>query len=101
MIKNLRYNGAKKPLQCMSMQKDQLCVFHQAIDRNAPLLYWAKEQVSWVRLQLTCVLFAEESRFTLKSNSGCLQIWRKQRNRHNNPTMLKNTITEGVKLWFG
>ncbi|GFU80685.1 HTH_Tnp_Tc3_2 domain-containing protein [Trichonephila clavipes] len=39
-------------------------------------LCWAREHVSWTQQQWASVLFTDESRFTMESDSGRLLIWR-------------------------
>ncbi|GFW20024.1 HTH_Tnp_Tc3_2 domain-containing protein [Trichonephila clavipes] len=64
-------------------------------------LCWAREHVSWTQQQWASVLFTDESRFTMESDSGRLLIWREQRTSTINPTLLKDTVIEVVESWFG
>ncbi|GFU60474.1 uncharacterized protein TNCV_2704471 [Trichonephila clavipes] len=61
----------------------------------------AREHVSWTQQQWASVLFTDESRFTMESDSGRLLIWREQRISDTiNPTLLKDTVIEVVESWF-
>ncbi|GFU99428.1 HTH_Tnp_Tc3_2 domain-containing protein [Trichonephila clavipes] len=40
-------------------------------------------------------------RFTMESDSGRLLIWREQRTRYHQSTLLKDTVIEVVESWFG
>ncbi|GBO15980.1 hypothetical protein AVEN_255781-1 [Araneus ventricosus] len=73
--KNLRYHGAKTPSQCRFPCKATSCVSPQRTTENGPLC-WAREYISWTRQQWASVLFTDEFRFTLESDSGRLLIWR-------------------------
>ncbi|GFV72768.1 uncharacterized protein TNCV_5038471 [Trichonephila clavipes] len=42
----------------------------------------------------------QESRFTMESDSGRLLIWREQRTRYHQSTLLKNIVIEVVESWF-
>ncbi|GFS88358.1 HTH_Tnp_Tc3_2 domain-containing protein [Trichonephila clavipes] len=65
-------------------------------------LCWAREHVPWTQQQWASVLFTDESRFTMESDSGRLLIWREQRTRyHQSPTLLKDTVIEVMESWFG
>ncbi|GFV31526.1 uncharacterized protein TNCV_1687921 [Trichonephila clavipes] len=55
------------------MQEDQLCAFPQRRQRRNRLC-WAREHVSWTQQQWASVLFTDESRFTMESDSGRLLI---------------------------
>ncbi|GFW28002.1 HTH_Tnp_Tc3_2 domain-containing protein [Trichonephila clavipes] len=64
-------------------------------------LCWAREHVSWTQQQWDSVLFTDESRFTMESDSGRLLIWRNSALDTINPTLLKDTVIEVVESWFG
>ncbi|GFX29968.1 transposable element Tcb2 transposase [Trichonephila clavipes] len=51
------------------MQEDQLCAFPNGRQRRNRLC-WAREHVSWTQQQWASVLFTDESRFTMESDSG-------------------------------
>ncbi|GFX99636.1 transposable element Tcb2 transposase [Trichonephila clavipes] len=76
--KNLRYYGAKSSSQC-------------------------REHVSWTQQQWASVLFTDESRFTMESDSGRLLIWREQRTRyHQSNTVERHSYRGGgILVWAG
>ncbi|GFU83442.1 uncharacterized protein TNCV_1346271 [Trichonephila clavipes] len=80
--KNLRYYGAKSSSQCRSVCKKTSCVRSpQRKTAKEPLMLGKREHVSWTQQQWASVLFTDESRFTMESDSGRLLIWREQRTR--------------------
>ncbi|GFV88982.1 HTH_Tnp_Tc3_2 domain-containing protein [Trichonephila clavipes] len=99
--KNLRYYGAKsfhnaglyarRPVVCVPLNGRQR--------RNR--LCWAREHVSWTKQQWASVLFTDESRFTMESDSGRLLIWRNSALDTINPTLLKDTVIEVVESGLG
>ncbi|GFV34512.1 transposable element Tcb2 transposase [Trichonephila clavipes] len=64
-------------------------------------LYWTKEHVSWARQLWTSVRFIEESKFTLKSNSKYLPIWREKFTRNNKSNNIErhNYRGGGILVW--
>ncbi|GFU19009.1 transposable element Tcb2 transposase [Trichonephila clavipes] len=54
--------------------KKTSCVRSSTDDSEANRLCWAREHVSWTQQQWASVLFTDESRFTMESDSGCLLI---------------------------
>ncbi|GFW40792.1 transposable element Tcb2 transposase [Trichonephila clavipes] len=66
-------------------------------------LCWAREHVSWTQQQWASVLFTDESRFTMESDSGRLLIWREQRTRyHQSNTVEKHSYRGGgILVWAG
>ncbi|GBM70385.1 hypothetical protein AVEN_12214-1 [Araneus ventricosus] len=81
MEKNLLYYDAKTPSQCRSNAgRPVVCVPLNGRQRRTRLC-WARERVSCTRQQWASVLFTDESRLALDSDSGHLLIWREQRNR--------------------
>ncbi|GBN56057.1 hypothetical protein AVEN_24036-1 [Araneus ventricosus] len=86
----------------VSMQGDQLCVSLSTDDREGRLC-WSREHVSWTRQQWASVLFTDESRFTLESDSGRLLIWREQRTRYNQSNTLERHSYRGggIMVWAG
>ncbi|GFW58458.1 HTH_Tnp_Tc3_2 domain-containing protein [Trichonephila clavipes] len=93
-VRNRLHNAglyARRPVVCVSLNGRQR--------RNR--LCWAREHVSWTQQQWTSVLFTDESRFTMESDSGHLLIWRNSALDTINPTLLKDTVIEVVESWFG
>ncbi|GFX39204.1 transposable element Tcb2 transposase [Trichonephila clavipes] len=94
-VQNRLHNAglyARRPVVCVPLNGRQR--------RNR--LCWAREHVSWTQQQWASVLFTDESRFTMESDSGRLLIWREQRTRyHQSPTLLKDTVIDVVESWFG
>ncbi|GFW62805.1 HTH_Tnp_Tc3_2 domain-containing protein [Trichonephila clavipes] len=84
------------------MQEDQLCAFLNGRQRRNRLC-WAREHVSWTQQQWGSVLFTDESRFTMESDSGRLLIWREQRTRyHQSNTVEKHSYRGGgILVWAG
>ncbi|GBL74437.1 Transposable element Tcb2 transposase [Araneus ventricosus] len=81
---------ARRPVVCPPQQRRaRLC--------------WAREHVSWTRQQWAFVLFTDESRFTLESDSGSLLIWREQRTRyHQSNTLERHSYRGGGSMvWAG
>ncbi|GFW26350.1 HTH_Tnp_Tc3_2 domain-containing protein [Trichonephila clavipes] len=93
-VRNRLHNAglyARRPVVCVPSTDDSR--------RNR--LCWAREHVSWTQQQWASVLFTDESRFTMESDSGRLLIWREQPQDTINPTLLKDTVIEVVESWFG
>ncbi|GFX59142.1 HTH_Tnp_Tc3_2 domain-containing protein [Trichonephila clavipes] len=93
-VRNRLHNAglyAKRPVVCVPLNGRQR--------RNR--LCWAREHVSWTQQQWASVLFTDESRFTMESDSGRLLIWRNSALDTINPTLLKDTVIEVVESWFG
>ncbi|GBL91151.1 hypothetical protein AVEN_108723-1 [Araneus ventricosus] len=84
---------ARRPVVCVPLNGRQ---------RRARLC-WAREHVSWTRQQWASVLFTDESRFTLESDSGRLLIWREQRTRyHQSNTLERHSYRgDGIMVWAG
>ncbi|GFV52158.1 transposable element Tcb2 transposase [Trichonephila clavipes] len=88
-VRNRLHNAglyARRPVVCVPLNGRQR--------RNR--LCWAREHVSWTQQQWASVLFTDESRFTIESDSGRLRIWTEQRTRYP-PTLLKDTVIEVVE----
>ncbi|GFX33887.1 HTH_Tnp_Tc3_2 domain-containing protein [Trichonephila clavipes] len=93
-VRNRLHNAglyARRPVVCVPLNGRQR--------RNR--LCWAREHVSWTQQQWAFVLFTDESRFTMESDSGRLLIWRNSALDTINPTLLKDTVIEVVESWFG
>ncbi|GFV73975.1 uncharacterized protein TNCV_4559231 [Trichonephila clavipes] len=73
------------------MQEDQLCAFLNGRQRRNRLC-WAREHVSWTQQQWASVLFTDESRFTMESDSGRLLIWREQRTRYHQSNTVERQL---------
>ncbi|GFT04261.1 transposable element Tcb2 transposase [Trichonephila clavipes] len=77
---------ARRPVVCVPLNGRQR--------RNH--LCWAREHVSWTQQQWASVLFTDESRFTMESDSGCILIWREQRTRyHQSNTVERHSYRGG------
>ncbi|GFU35760.1 HTH_Tnp_Tc3_2 domain-containing protein [Trichonephila clavipes] len=83
------------------MQEDQLCAFPLNGRQRRNRLCWAREHVSWTQQQWASVLFTDESRFTMESDSGRLLIWREQRTRYHQSNTVERPVIEVVESWFG
>ncbi|GFY30991.1 transposable element Tcb2 transposase [Trichonephila clavipes] len=85
------------------MQEDQLCAFPLNGRQRRNRLCWAREHVSWTQQQWASVLFTDESRFTMESDSGRLLIWREQRTRyHQSNTVERHSYRGGgILVWAG
>ncbi|GFS53953.1 uncharacterized protein TNCV_3761731 [Trichonephila clavipes] len=100
--KNLRYYGAKSSSQCRSVCKKTSCVRSLNGRQRRNRLCWAREHVSWTQQQWASVLFTDESRFTMESDSGRLLIWREQRTRyHQSNTVERHSYRGGGILGLG
>ncbi|GFW36874.1 transposable element Tcb2 transposase [Trichonephila clavipes] len=101
--KNLRYYGAKSSSQCRSVCKKTSCVRSLNGRQRRNRLCWARERVSWTQQQWASVLFTDESRFTMESDSGRLLIWREQRTRyHQSNTVERHSYRGGgILVWAG
>ncbi|GFW89050.1 transposable element Tcb2 transposase [Trichonephila clavipes] len=65
-------------------------------------LSWAREHVSWTRQRWASVLFTDESRFTLGSDSGRLLIWRNRSTRYQSNTVERHSYRGGgIMVWAG
>ncbi|GBN26994.1 hypothetical protein AVEN_38522-1 [Araneus ventricosus] len=76
---------ARRPVVCVPLNGRQ---------RRARLC-WVRKHVSWIKQQWASVLFTDESRFTLESDSGRLLIWREQRTRYNQSNTLERHSYRG------
>ncbi|GFW85848.1 transposable element Tcb2 transposase [Trichonephila clavipes] len=101
--KNLRYYGAKSSSQCRSVCKKTSCVRSPQRTTAKEPLCWARDHVSWTQQQWASVLFTDESRFTMESDSGRLLIWREQRTRyHQSNTVERHSYRGGgILVWAG
>ncbi|GFW42697.1 transposable element Tcb2 transposase [Trichonephila clavipes] len=95
-VRNRLHNAglyARRPVVCVPLngwqRRNRLC--------------WAREHVSWTQQQWASVLFTDESRFTMESDSGRLLIWREQRTRyHQSNTVERHSYRGGGTLvWAG
>ncbi|GFX11598.1 transposable element Tcb2 transposase [Trichonephila clavipes] len=84
---------ARRPVVCVPLNGRQR--------RNR--LCWAREHVSWTQQQWASVLFTDETRFTMESDSGRLLIWREQRTRyHQSNTVERHSYRGGgILVWAG
>ncbi|GFV25220.1 transposable element Tcb2 transposase [Trichonephila clavipes] len=95
-VRNRLHNAglyARRPVVCVPLNGRQR--------RNR--LCWAREHVSWTQQQWASVLFRDESRFTMESDSGRLLIWREQRTRyHQSNTVERHSYRGGgILVWAG
>ncbi|GFV33597.1 HTH_Tnp_Tc3_2 domain-containing protein [Trichonephila clavipes] len=95
-VRNRLHNAglyARRPVVCVPLNGRQR--------RNR--LCWAREHVSWTQQQWASVLFTDESRFTMESDSGRLLIWREQRTRyHQSNTVERHSYRGGgILVWEG
>ncbi|GFW01197.1 transposable element Tcb2 transposase [Trichonephila clavipes] len=84
------------------MQEDQLCAFPQRTTAKEPLML-GKRTCFLTQKQWASVLFTDESRFTMESDSGRLLIWREQRTRyHQSNTVERHSYRGGgILVWAG
>jgi transposase len=81
---------ARKPVICVPLTQRH----------KEARLRWAREHVTWTREQWRTVLFTDESRFCLQSDSGRVLIWRKQGTRfHPSNILERDTYRGGVMVW--
>ncbi|GFW18849.1 transposable element Tcb2 transposase [Trichonephila clavipes] len=106
----LQHQGDEYPLvRCegvftiqVSMQGDQFCVYPFNRQQRRAHIAWAREYVSWARQRWDSVLFTDESRLTLESNSGRLLIWRERSTRYQSNTAERHSYRgSGIKVWSG
>ncbi|GFX95882.1 transposable element Tcb2 transposase [Trichonephila clavipes] len=100
--KNLRYYGAKSSSQCRSVCKKTSCVRSpQRTTAKEPLMLG--KRTCFLKQQWASVLFTDESRFTMESDSGRLLIWREQRTRyHQSNTVERHSYRGGgILVWAG
>ncbi|GFT40640.1 transposable element Tcb2 transposase [Trichonephila clavipes] len=84
---------ARRPVVCIPFNRRQRRV----------RLSWAREHVSWTRQRWASVLFTDESRFTLKSYSELLLIWRERSTRYHQSNTVERHICRGggIMVWTG
>ncbi|GBO29396.1 Transposable element Tcb2 transposase [Araneus ventricosus] len=84
---------ARRPVVCVPLNGRQ---------RRARLC-WAREHVAWTRQQWTSVLFTDECRFPLESDSARLLIWKEQRTRYHQSNSLERHSYRGggIMVWAG
>ncbi|GFX09908.1 transposable element Tcb2 transposase [Trichonephila clavipes] len=95
-VRNHLHNAglyARRPVVCVPLNGRQR--------RNR--LCWAREHVSWTQQRWVSVLFTDESRFTMESDSGRLLIWREERTRyHQSNTVERHSYRGGgILVWAG
>ncbi|GFX10172.1 HTH_Tnp_Tc3_2 domain-containing protein [Trichonephila clavipes] len=93
-VRNRLHNAglyARRPVVCVPLNGRQR--------RNR--LCWAREHVSWTQQQWASVLFTDESRFTMESDSGRLLIWREQRTRYHQSNTVERHSYRGGGMRFG
>ncbi|GFX77158.1 transposable element Tcb2 transposase [Trichonephila clavipes] len=90
-VRNRLHNAglyARRPVVCVPLNGRQR--------RNH--LCWAREHVSWTQQQWASVLFTDESRFTMESDSGRLLIWREQRTRYHQSNTVERHSYRGGRI---
>ncbi|GFY18689.1 transposable element Tcb2 transposase [Trichonephila clavipes] len=95
-VRNRLHNAglyARRPVVCFPLNGRQR--------RNR--LCWTREHVSWTQQQRASVLFTDESRFTMESDSGRLLIWREQRTRYHQSNTVERHSDRGggILVWAG
>ncbi|GFU89904.1 transposable element Tcb2 transposase [Trichonephila clavipes] len=101
--KNLRYYGAKSSSQCRSVCNKTSCVRSpQRTTAKEPLMLGKRTCFLDAATTLP-VLFTDESRFTMESDSGRLLIWREQRTRYHQSNTVErhNYRGGGILVWAG
>ncbi|GFU67260.1 HTH_Tnp_Tc3_2 domain-containing protein [Trichonephila clavipes] len=68
------------------------CVPLTATHCHLPLT-WSREHALWTPQQWSCVMFSDESRFSLQSDSHRILIWRAPGTRYLQETPLNDTVT--------
>ncbi|GFU77223.1 HTH_Tnp_Tc3_2 domain-containing protein [Trichonephila clavipes] len=82
---------ARRPVVCVP----------QRTTAKEPLML-GKRTCFWTQQPWASVLFTDESRFTMESDSGRLLIWREQRTRyHQSNTVERHSYRGGGIPWFG
>ncbi|GFU79679.1 transposable element Tc3 transposase [Trichonephila clavipes] len=101
--KNLSYYGAKSSSQCRSVCRKTSCVRSPSTDDSEGTAYAGQENMFLTQQQWASVLFTDESRFTMESDSGRLLIWREQRTRyHQSNTVERHSYRGGgILVWAG
>ncbi|GFV45897.1 transposable element Tcb2 transposase [Trichonephila clavipes] len=87
---------------CLYARRPVVCVPFNRRQRRARSS-WTREHVSCTRERWVSVLFTDESRFTLESDSGCLLIWRERSTRyHQSYTVERHSYRGGgIMIWAG
>ncbi|GFY11447.1 HTH_Tnp_Tc3_2 domain-containing protein [Trichonephila clavipes] len=70
---------ARRPVRCVPLTATHCCL----------RLTWSRERALWIPQQWSCVMFSDESRFSLQSDSRRTLIWRAPGTRYHQ----ENTIT--------
>ncbi|GFU89349.1 transposable element Tcb2 transposase [Trichonephila clavipes] len=85
------------------MQEYQLCAFPSTDDSEGTAYAGQENIFFWTQQQWASVLFTDESRFTMESDSGRLLIWREQRTRyHQSNTVERHSYRGGgILVWAG
>lgn len=83
---------ARKPVVCLPLKT---CHRRQR-------LQWCKEHYQWSEQKWSTVMFSDESRFTLTSDSGHQHIWRERGTRCQQQNVhTRNRYSPGVMVWAG
>ncbi|GFW61699.1 hypothetical protein TNCV_3706341 [Trichonephila clavipes] len=62
---------------------------------------WAAEHRDWEQLDLSQVLFTDESRLSLECDTRRVLVWRGRGTRNNPAFVLKGHNTEELVGWYG
>ncbi|GFV71308.1 HTH_Tnp_Tc3_2 domain-containing protein [Trichonephila clavipes] len=82
---------ARRPVRCVPL----------TATRCRLRLTWSREHALWTPQQWSCVMFSDESRFNLQSDSRRTLIWRAPGTRTTKRTPLNDTITVVQDRSFG
>ena len=81
-------------------RRPAVCVPLTPASRRARL-NWSREHRNWTLNQWSNVLFTDESRFSLHSDSLRTTVWRERGTRFNPSNIKEKDRFEVVELWFG
>lgn len=83
---------ARKPVQCIPLQP------RHRRERSR----WCKEHIGWGQQEWSRVMFSDESRFTVTSDSGHQLLWRERGTRYAPQNVQeRHRYGQGVMVWAG
>lgn len=83
---------ARKPVRCITLQPRH----------RRERLRWCKEHIGWSHQQWSRVMFSDESRFTVMSDSGHQLVWRERGTRYAQQYVHeRDRYGPGVLVWAG